>query len=80
MLKKWLADHPEVVMKYLPRYSPDSNPQENWWDHERKKLLNNHYFESNRSLHVAVRRFVKNVSTDTVISVHNISAIGHLLK
>ncbi len=54
--------------------------RENWWDHERKNLLNNLYLKTNRRLEVAVRRFVKNVSTDTVKSVHNISAIGHLLK
>ncbi len=64
----------------LPIYPPDINSGENWWDHERKNLLNNLYLKTNRRLEVAVRRFVKNVSTDTVKSVHNISAIEHLLK
>ena len=80
VLKKWLENHPKVVLKYLPRYSPDINPQEEWWNHERAKLLNNHYFGSNRKLDGAVRRFVRNTSPATVKSVCNISAIEHLLK
>ena len=54
VLKKWLSKHPRVVLDYLPRYSPDINPQEQWWNYERAKLLNNHYFDSNRKLNGAV--------------------------
>ena len=80
VLKKWLENHPKVVLKYLPRYSPDINPQEEWWNYERAKLLNNRYFGSNRKLDGAVRRFVRNTSPATVKSVCNISAIEQLLK
>ena len=55
VLKKWIADHPRVVLKPLPRYSPDINPQEQWWNYERAKLLNNRYFPTNRRLGGAVR-------------------------
>ena len=80
VLKKWLSDHPMVVLKYLPRYSPNINPQEDWWNYERAKLLNNHYFESNRRLNGAVGRFIRNTPSAIVKNVCNISAIGHLLK
>ncbi|MDG6933746.1 MAG: IS630 family transposase [Nitrososphaerota archaeon] len=80
VLKKWIAGHPRVVLKPLPRYSPDINPQEQWWNYERAKLLNNRYFGSNRKLDGAVMRFVRNTSPATVKSVCNISAIEHLLK
>ena len=50
VLKKWIAGHPRVVLKPLPRYSPDINPQEQWWNYERAKLLNNRYFPTNRRL------------------------------
>ena len=69
-----------VVLNYLPGYSPDINPEEEWWNHVRSKLLNNHYFESNRRLNGAVRRFIRNTPPDIVKSVCNISAIEHLLK
>ena len=80
VLKKWITEHPKVVLNYLPRYSPDINPQEEWWNHVRSKLLNNHYFESNRRLNGAVRRFIRNTPPGIVKSVCNISAIEHLLK
>ena len=80
VLKKWLADHPMVVLKYLPRYSQDINPQEEWWNYERAKLLNNTYFVSNRRLGGAVQHFVRNTPPATVKSVCNLSAIHALLK
>ena len=59
VLKKWLVGHSRVVLKPLLRYSPDINPQEQWWNYERAKLLNNHYFGLNRKLVGSVRRFVR---------------------
>ena len=80
VLKKWIAGHPRVVLKPLPRYSPDINPQEQWWNYERAKLLNNRYFSTNRRLGGAVRHFVGNTPTATVKSVCSLSAIYGLLK
>ena len=80
VLKKWIADHPRVVLKPLPRYSPDINPQEQWWNYERAKLLNNRYFPTNRRLGGAVRHFVRNTSPAAVKSVCNLIAIYGLLK
>ena len=50
VLKRWIAGHPRVVLKTLPRYSPDINPLEQWWNYERAKLFNNRYFPTNRRL------------------------------
>ena len=80
VLKKWLATHPRVVLKPLPRYSPDVNPQEQWWNYERSKLLNNRYFGSNRRLGGAVRHFVRNTPPATEKSVCILPAIHGLLK
>ena len=49
VLKKWLVGHSRVVLKPLLRYSPDINPQEQWWNYERAKLLNNTYFNINQT-------------------------------
>ena len=78
--KKWIAGHPRVVLKPLPRYSPDINPQEQWWNCERAKLLNNRYFPTNRRLGGAVRHFVSNTPPAAVKSVCNLTAIYGLLK
>jgi hypothetical protein len=75
-----IADHPDVVLKYLPKYSPDINPQEQWWNYERVKLLNSRYFDSNRKLNGADGRFISNTPSGIVKSVCNISAIENLLK
>ena len=80
MLKKWPENHPKVVLKYLSRCSPDINPREEWWNHERAKLLNNRYFPTNRKLGGAVRHFVGNTPPGTVESVCITSAIEQLLK
>ena len=80
MLKRWIAGHPRVVLKTLPRYSPDINPQEQWWNYERSKLLNNRYFPTNRRLGGAVRHFARNAPPATVKSVCNSTAIYALLK
>jgi transposase len=67
MLKKWLATHQRVVLT-LPRYSPDINPQEQWWNYESAKLFNNTY-ASNRRPGGAVQHSVRNTLHATVKSV-----------
>jgi hypothetical protein len=79
VLKKWLAAHQRVVLT-LPRYPPDINHQEQWWNYERAKLLNNTYFASNRRHGGAVQHFVRNTPPATVKSVCNLSAIHALRK
>ncbi len=79
-IEKLLEIHPRVVLKPLSRYSPDINPQEQWWNYERAKLLNNRYFPTNRRLGGAVRHFVRNTPPAAVKSACNLSAIYGLLK
>jgi hypothetical protein len=79
VLKKWLAAHPRVALT-LPRYSPGINNQEQWWNYESAKLLNNTYFASNKRPGGAVQHSVRNTPPATVKSVCNLSAIHALLK
>jgi hypothetical protein len=80
VLKKWLAARPLVVLKPLPRYSPDIKPREQLWNYEQAELLNNTYFASNMRFGGAVQHFVRNTQPATVKSACNLSAIHALLK
>lgn len=79
VLKKWIASHPRLLLNYMPRYPTDNNPQD-WWNHVRKKLHNNHYSEFKRRQNDVVLRFIRNTQPCVVKSVCSISAIEHLLK
>jgi transposase len=43
LLKKWLLNHPELEIIYLPPYSPELNPIERAWWYMRKKITHNRY-------------------------------------
>jgi transposase len=46
LLKKFLADHPRMELRYLPAYSPDLNPVERVWWYMRKSITHNRYLSS----------------------------------
>lgn len=43
LLKKWLLNHPQLELVYLPAYSPNLNPIERAWWYMRKKITHNRY-------------------------------------
>jgi len=46
LLKKWLLNHPQLELAYLPPYSPELNPIERAWWYMRKKITHNRYVKS----------------------------------
>ncbi|MBS7268569.1 MAG: hypothetical protein KIH10_07040 [Candidatus Freyarchaeota archaeon] len=65
-------------MGLLPAYSPDLNPQDQWWN-ERRKLLNNRYFATPHQLATAISWFGRNTPSERVTSVCSLTPIGNLL-
>lgn len=48
-------DH--IQIEWLPTYSPELNPQEDIWQHMRRRVTHNHYFEELDALLEAVEAF-----------------------
>jgi transposase len=46
-----------IQIEWLPAYSPELNPQEDVWQHMRRRVTHNHYFEELDALLEAVERF-----------------------
>ena len=57
-VRKLLAKYSNrIQLEWLPPYSPELNPQEDIWQHMRRRVTHNHYFEDMDSLLKAVDRF-----------------------
>lgn len=74
-VKHFLRKHPNIRLKPLPRYSPELNPQEYWHSYLRRKLLNNHTFNSLRELTGAIHAFTRHVPRETIKSVCTLEPI-----
>jgi transposase len=77
---EFLEKHSNLEPKYLPPYSPDLNLQEQWWNYERRKLLNNRYFDSRHKLATAISWFGKQTPPEQVMSICNFAPIENLLR
>ena len=51
---------------FLPEYSPDLNPKENFWNYLRKKFLNNKVFKTVAEMADAVKEFIKKIPKEIV--------------
>ena len=80
LVKLWLAVHPKVKFKWLPPYSPDLNPQELEWGHDRRKFLNNHEFANGKQLAMKLSWFVRRLEPEVVRSVCSLIPIEALLS
>jgi len=78
-VKGFLQNHPQVELRFLPAYSPDLNPQDQWWNFERKKLLNNRYFATPHQLATAISWFGRNTPPERVMSVCPLTPIENLI-
>jgi transposase len=57
-VRKLLAKHEgRIQIEWLPTYSPELNPQEDIWQHMRRRVTHNHYFEALEALLEAVEEF-----------------------
>jgi transposase len=75
----FLRNHPRVELRFLPTYSPDLNPQDQWWNFERRKLLNNRYFATQHQLAAAISRFGRNTPPERIMSVCSLTPIENLI-
>ena len=79
-IKRFLKRHPNIKIRFFPPYSPWLNPQEYWWNHIRRKLLNNRFFRSARQMAFTMARFAKSVSPEEVMSVCSLNPLRKILK
>ena len=70
-VNEFLSKHRRVDIICLPKYSPEMNPQENFWNYIRKKFLNNKLFNSVGEMAEAVTEFIKSIPRKIVRSVCN---------
>lgn len=78
-VKEFLRKNPRLQLVFMPPYSPDLNPQEQWWGYKRQKLLNNTSFRSQRHISLAMASFVRNTEPETVMSVCSLESLEKLL-
>ena len=79
-VKEFVGKHPNIRLEFMPPYSPDLNPKEQWWNYKRKKLLNNRNFSSPHQLAASISWFTKNTSQAQIMSVCNIEPIQRLME
>ena len=64
--KEFLVKHRRIEINYLPKYSPEMNPKENFWNYVRKKFLNNKLFETVEEMAEGVMNFIKSIPKKVV--------------
>lgn len=79
LVKRFLDKHRRIVFRFLPPYSPDMNPQEQWWNYQRRKFLNNRSFDSTRQLASSLGWFVQKTPSERVMSVCSLEPLRRLL-
>lgn len=47
----------QIHIEFLPTYSPELNPQEDIWQHLRRQVTHNHFFETMKLLRDATEQF-----------------------
>ena len=77
-VEKFLEKHSNIQLRYMPKYSPELNPREYWHGFLRKKLLNNHSYESTRALIGAVHSFTRNTPKNIKRSICSLKPIYNL--
>lgn len=68
-VKDFLNDKKRISIICLPKYSPDLNPQENFWNYIRKKFLNNKLFKKVEDMAYELKEFIKSIPKEIVKSV-----------
>ncbi len=54
----------QIQVEWLPPYAPELNPQEDIWQHMRRRVTHNHYFEQIDTLLGALDRFHQDIEND----------------
>ena len=79
-VNEFVGRHPNIRLEFMPPYSPDLNPQEQWWNYERKKLLNNRNFRSTHQLATSMSWFTKQTSPEEIMSICSVEQIEKLVE
>lgn len=79
-VKEFIGRHPNIRLEFMPPYSPDLNPQKQWWNYKRKKLLNNRNFSTTHQLSTSIRWFTKNMPQEQIMRICSIEPIQRLIK
>ena len=66
IVNQFVEINPRLNRIFLPEYSPDLNPKENFWNYLRKKFLNNKVFKSVNDMAEAVKEFIKKIPREVV--------------
>lgn len=56
-VRQLLDKHGQIQIEWLPSYSPELNAQEDVWQHMRRRVTHNHYFQHMQALLEAVQQF-----------------------
>ena len=64
-VRKLLANYTQrLQLEWLPPYTPELNPQKDIWQHMRRRVTHNHYFEHSDSLLAALDHFHQKLEAD----------------
>jgi transposase len=64
IVRELLADHPRLMLHYLPPYAPDLNAQEGVWCLTKHHRMANHTMQTLDALHDEARRHLHDVGND----------------
>jgi transposase len=64
-VQQFLDVNPRINTLFLPEYSPDFNPKENFWNYLRKKFLNNNVFKNVKEMAKEVK-FIRRIPKEIV--------------
>jgi transposase len=58
VVQRLLAKHNQQIrLEWLPAYSPELNPQEDIWQHMRRRVTHNYFFEAMQRMSEAIHEF-----------------------
>lgn len=77
IVNQFFDNNPRLNRIFLPEYSPDFNPKENFWNYLRKKFLNNKVFKTVAEMAEAVKEFIKKIPKEVV---KKICSYNYLLR
>jgi len=66
IVNQFVDKNPRLNRMFLPEYSPDLNPKENFWNYLRKKFLNNKVFKKVEEMSSGVLEFIKKIPREVV--------------
>ncbi len=77
-VRHYTENHADIELRFLPPYSPDLNPKEQWWNFLRRKFLANKCFETRHQLATAISGYTRLTPPQTVQSVCSLEPLRQL--